>query len=79
MRIIHNEEINWKFLSALNRVTESCVKELLLAQISETKSKSDEHSEEKNQGETNQIKNILRHIVVKETFVRRWVASQERD
>ena len=68
-----NEEINWKFISGLNRVTESCGKELLLAQISETKYDI-EKSEEKNP-----IKNYLRHIIIKETLIRRWVASQERD
>lgn len=72
VRICKKQSLDWKFVSGLNRVSESAAKELLLAQIS---------------GEFEQIKDVqemslrekLKCIHISEMLIRRFVPSQERE
>ena len=65
--------INDLFISGLNRVTESAGKELMLAQITEIQDDSESLEE------TQEVKQKLKNIQVKEVLLRRYVPSQERE
>jgi tRNA-intron lyase len=63
-------DLTWAEMAALNRVTESAAKELMIAEVW--------HNEHKIKENTS-INEYLDNVVVKEVLVRRWVASQKRE
>jgi tRNA-intron lyase len=66
VRIQANHPPSWTELAALNRVTESAAKELLLVQVDESSAKGS-------------LDDYLRDTRVKEVVVKRWVPSQKRE
>ncbi len=62
--------LTWSELSALNRVTESAAKELLILEVSESSQKINVDSS---------VTEYLDNVSVKEVLVRRWVAAQKRE
>ena len=62
--------LTWSELSALNRVTESAAKELLIVEVDEKNSKIKDNCS---------AGDYLNNVSVKEVLVRRWVASQKRE
>ena len=62
--------LTWSELSALNRVTESAAKELLIVEVDEKNSKIKEDCSPNE---------YLNNVSVKEVLARRWVASQKRE
>jgi tRNA-intron lyase len=62
--------LTWSELSALNRVTESAAKELLILEVSESCPKINADS---------LVTEYLDNVNVKEVLVRRWVAAQKRE
>ena len=63
-------DLTWAEMAALNRVTESAAKELMIAEVWQNEHKIKEGSS---------VKEYLDNVVVKEVLVRRWVASQKRE
>ena len=61
------------FLAAINRVTETAAKELILARVDEAEAHQ-VHEEDKQSSPE-----CLKLMTVKEILVRRWVPSQERN
>jgi tRNA-intron lyase len=65
---VRTSEMSWTELSALNRVTESAAKELLIAHVCEDASKRAVSAAD-----------YLDSVTVSELLVRRWVAAQKRE
>ena len=63
-------DLTWAEMAALNRVTESAAKDLMIAEVWQNEHKIKEGSS---------VKEYLDNVVVKEVLVRRWVASQKRE
>ena len=75
--------MTWRFISGLNRVTESTAKELILAQISElncdNETNEDEESVPPKKKRKSEIVNRLKRIQITEMLIRRFVPSKERN
>jgi len=65
-RIGKAPSLSWSMLAALNRVTESAAKEVLIAQVLESPSKTS-------------IDVYLKSTVISELLVKRWIPSQKRE